>query len=256
VEDLARRRLTALFGATTQRAAPQRATRTSRSTRRSWSRVTRSRHAPRPGWPPDPRIARVHHVEVVNFVSYGVTPRSDDPENPGDDRLRPTCASWRWNTGEDDLAGATAYSRLIDPAPFREIADEIGALLMFDSAHVAGLIAAARIRTRCPTPTRGLHDAQDAARSARRRDPLSRGVRKKIDSAVFPVNRADRSNTRSPPRPSRSRRPRCRVSRRTPSRSSRTRRPSAPRSRRRASATSRRNREPHGALGLARVDEE
>ena len=39
------------------------------------------------------------------------------------------------------VAGATAYPRLIDPAPFREIADSVGARLMFDAAHVAGLIA-------------------------------------------------------------------------------------------------------------------
>ncbi len=39
------------------------------------------------------------------------------------------------------VAGATAYPRLIDPEPFRQIADEVGALLMFDAAHIAGLIA-------------------------------------------------------------------------------------------------------------------
>jgi len=39
------------------------------------------------------------------------------------------------------VTGATAYPRNIDAAPFRTIADEVGALLMFDAAHVAGLIA-------------------------------------------------------------------------------------------------------------------
>jgi glycine hydroxymethyltransferase len=39
------------------------------------------------------------------------------------------------------FCGATAYPRVIDPAPFRELCDEIGALLVFDAAHVAGLIA-------------------------------------------------------------------------------------------------------------------
>ena len=39
------------------------------------------------------------------------------------------------------VAGATAYPRIIDPAPFRAIADEVGALFMFDAAHVMGLIA-------------------------------------------------------------------------------------------------------------------
>jgi glycine hydroxymethyltransferase len=39
------------------------------------------------------------------------------------------------------VAGATAYPRLIDPVPLRSIADEVGAILMFDAAHLAGLIA-------------------------------------------------------------------------------------------------------------------
>lgn len=39
------------------------------------------------------------------------------------------------------VAGATAYPRIIEPEPFRKIADEVGALLLFDAAHIAGLIA-------------------------------------------------------------------------------------------------------------------
>src|SRR5690554_398790 len=40
------------------------------------------------------------------------------------------------------IAGASAYPREIDFAPFREIADEVGAYLLADVAHIAGLIAA------------------------------------------------------------------------------------------------------------------
>lgn len=40
------------------------------------------------------------------------------------------------------IAGASAYPRIIDFAKFREIADEVGALLMVDMAHIAGLVAA------------------------------------------------------------------------------------------------------------------
>lgn len=40
------------------------------------------------------------------------------------------------------VAGASAYSRAIDFARFRQIADEVGALLMVDMAHIAGLVAA------------------------------------------------------------------------------------------------------------------
>jgi glycine hydroxymethyltransferase len=77
-----------------------------------------------------------------HFVSYGVTPRHDDPGAPGEmidfDNVRDMALAHR---PKMIVAGATAYARRIDPAPFREIADEVGALLMFDSAHVAGLIA-------------------------------------------------------------------------------------------------------------------
>ncbi|MUV37395.1 Glycine hydroxymethyltransferase [Lentibacillus sp. JNUCC-1] len=40
------------------------------------------------------------------------------------------------------VTGASAYSREIDFAKFREIADEVGAYLMVDMAHIAGLVAA------------------------------------------------------------------------------------------------------------------
>ena len=40
------------------------------------------------------------------------------------------------------IAGASAYSRIIDFAQFRDIADQVGSLLMVDMAHIAGLVAA------------------------------------------------------------------------------------------------------------------
>ena len=70
-----------------------------------------------------------------NFVSYGVT-ASD--ERIDMDEVR---AKAHEHMPKLIVAGATAYPRIIDPAPFREIADEVGALLMFDAAHIAGLIA-------------------------------------------------------------------------------------------------------------------
>ena len=72
---------------------------------------------------------------LYNFVSYGVT-KSD--ERIDYDELRDRAREHRPNL---IVAGATAYPRIIDPAPFREIADEVGAMLMFDAAHIAGLIA-------------------------------------------------------------------------------------------------------------------
>ncbi|MBC8365127.1 MAG: serine hydroxymethyltransferase [Actinobacteria bacterium] len=72
---------------------------------------------------------------LYEFVSYGLT-ASD--ERIDLDELRDKARAHR---PKMIVAGATAYSRTIDAAPFREIADEVGALLMFDAAHIAGLIA-------------------------------------------------------------------------------------------------------------------
>ncbi|RMH72374.1 MAG: aminotransferase class I/II-fold pyridoxal phosphate-dependent enzyme, partial [Actinomyces sp.] len=70
-----------------------------------------------------------------HFVSYGVT-ASD--ERIDLDQVRDLAREHRPRM---IVAGATAYPRIIDPVPLREIADEVGALLMFDAAHIAGLIA-------------------------------------------------------------------------------------------------------------------
>ncbi|MGI9606602.1 MAG: serine hydroxymethyltransferase [Acidimicrobiales bacterium] len=72
---------------------------------------------------------------LYNFVSYEVT-ASD--ERIDMEQLRDRALEHR---PKMIIAGATAYPRIIEPAPFREIADEVGAYLMFDAAHIAGLIA-------------------------------------------------------------------------------------------------------------------
>jgi len=73
--------------------------------------------------------------KLFRFVAYGVT-QSD--ERIDFDEVREVA---RRERPKLIVAGATAYPRIIDPQPFRDIADEIGALFMFDAAHVAGLIA-------------------------------------------------------------------------------------------------------------------
>jgi len=72
---------------------------------------------------------------LYNFVSYGLT-KSD--ERLDFEELRALASEHKPKL---IVAGATAYPRIIEPAPIREIADEVGALLMFDAAHIAGLIA-------------------------------------------------------------------------------------------------------------------
>ncbi len=73
--------------------------------------------------------------KLYHFVSYGVT-ASD--ERIDFDQVRDAALEHR---PKIIVAGATAYPRIIDPQPFRDIADEVGAYFMFDAAHIAGLIA-------------------------------------------------------------------------------------------------------------------
>jgi glycine hydroxymethyltransferase len=70
-----------------------------------------------------------------HFVSYGV---SESDERIDLDALADLAERHRPKL---IVAGATAYSRIIEPGPFRAIADSVGALLLFDAAHIAGLIA-------------------------------------------------------------------------------------------------------------------
>ncbi len=85
------------------------------------------------------------------------------------------------------VAGATAYSRRIDPEPFREVADEIGALYMFDAAHIAGLIAGGQHPNPVPLADVVTFTTHKTLRGPRGGCILSsEELAKKIDSAVFP----------------------------------------------------------------------
>ncbi|EZP75313.1 serine hydroxymethyltransferase [Parageobacillus genomosp. 1] len=71
-----------------------------------------------------------------NFVEYGVDPETHVIDY--DDVLEKA----RVHKPKLIVAGASAYPRIIDFKRFREIADEVGAYLMVDMAHIAGLVAA------------------------------------------------------------------------------------------------------------------
>lgn len=73
---------------------------------------------------------------LFNFVSYGV---DKETEMIDYDNVRKIALE---SKPKLIVAGASAYSRIIDFAKFREIADEVGAYLMVDMAHIAGLVAA------------------------------------------------------------------------------------------------------------------
>jgi glycine hydroxymethyltransferase len=72
---------------------------------------------------------------LYNFVSYKLSPSDERLDM---DAVRDAALEHRPRM---IVAGATAYSRRIDPEPFRAICDEIGAYFVFDAAHIAGLIA-------------------------------------------------------------------------------------------------------------------
>jgi glycine hydroxymethyltransferase len=86
------------------------------------------------------------------------------------------------------LAGASAYSRQIDFRRFREIADEIGALLMVDMAHYAGLVAAGLYPSPLPYAHVVTTTTHKTLRGPRGGMILSNDeeIGRKINSAVFP----------------------------------------------------------------------
>ena len=85
------------------------------------------------------------------------------------------------------VTGATAYPRLIDFARFREIADEVGALLMVDMAHIAGLIAGGAHPSPAPYADLITSTTHKTLRGPRGAIILARqSLARKVNSAVFP----------------------------------------------------------------------
>jgi glycine hydroxymethyltransferase len=118
---------------------------------------------------------------LYHFVSYGVTPSDERIDL---DQVRDLALE---HHPKLIVTGATAYPRIIDPEPFREIADEAGALFMFDAAHVAGLIAGGVH----PNPTQHADvvtlTTHKTLRGPRAGAILTRAeLAEKIDKAVFP----------------------------------------------------------------------
>ena len=74
--------------------------------------------------------------QLYESYSYGVDPKTEMIDY---DKVREAALSIR---PQMIVAGASAYPRVIDFKKFKEIADEIGAYLMVDMAHIAGLVAA------------------------------------------------------------------------------------------------------------------
>ena len=118
---------------------------------------------------------------LYRFVSYGVT---ESDERIDYDQIRDLAKAERPKL---IVAGATAYPRIIDPAIFREIADEVGALFMFDAAHIAGLIAGGAHPSPVPYADIVTFTTHKTLRGPRGGCILSRAEHAQaIDKAMFP----------------------------------------------------------------------
>jgi len=118
---------------------------------------------------------------LYRFVSYGLT---ESDERIDFDQVRDLAHEHK---PKMIVAGATAYPRLIDPVPFREIADEVGALFLFDAAHIAGLIAGGVHPNPVPYADIVTFTTHKTLRGPRGGCILSRAeLGQAIDKAVFP----------------------------------------------------------------------
>ena len=115
-------------------------------------------------------------------VSYGVNP---DTGLIDYDDVR---AKARAHQPRMIIAGASAYPRVIDFQFFREVADEVGAYLMVDMAHIAGLVAAGEHPSPIPYADVVTTTTHKTMRGPRGGIILSNDpeIAKKINSAVFP----------------------------------------------------------------------
>ena len=85
------------------------------------------------------------------------------------------------------VVGTTSYPRRLEPEPFRKIADEVGALLMFDIAHLAGLVAGGAHPNPVPFADIVTFTTHKTLRGPRGGCILSTAEHAKaIDKAVFP----------------------------------------------------------------------
>ncbi|HKA84259.1 MAG TPA: serine hydroxymethyltransferase, partial [Acidimicrobiales bacterium] len=118
---------------------------------------------------------------LYRFVSYGVTPSDERIDL---DQVRDLALE---HNPKLIVTGATAYPRIIDPEPFRQIADEAGALFMFDAAHVAGLIAGGVHPNPTPYADVVTFTTHKTLRGPRAGAILTRAeLAERIDKSVFP----------------------------------------------------------------------
>lgn len=116
-----------------------------------------------------------------NFVGYGLDPETEMIDY---NQVRELAQQHKPKL---IVAGASAYPRKIDFAKFKEIADEVGALLMVDMAHIAGLVAAGLHQNPCEYADFVTTTTHKTLRGPRGGAILCKEEHKKlIDKAIFP----------------------------------------------------------------------
>ena len=119
--------------------------------------------------------------KYFHFISYGL---KEDTETIDYDALEALALEHRPRM---IVAGASAYSRLIDFERFRKIADSVGAYLMVDMAHIAGLVAAGLHPSPVPYADVVTSTTHKTLRGPRGGLILCRAEHQKaIDKAIFP----------------------------------------------------------------------
>jgi glycine hydroxymethyltransferase len=120
--------------------------------------------------------------KFYNFIPYNVDRKSERIDYDEMARLA------REHKPKIIVVGATAYSRIIEFARAREIADEVGAILMTDMAHIAGLVAGGVHPSPVPYSHVVTSTAHKTLRGPRSGFILSEGgeTATKIDKTVFP----------------------------------------------------------------------
>jgi glycine hydroxymethyltransferase len=118
---------------------------------------------------------------IYRVIPYGVSEKTETLDYDEVERLA------KANRPKLVVAGASAYPRIIDYAKFRQIADEIGALLMVDMAHIAGLVAAGLHPSPVPYADFVTTTTHKTLRGPRGGMVLCRAAQAKtLDSKVFP----------------------------------------------------------------------
>lgn len=119
--------------------------------------------------------------KYFNIVPYGVDDKTEQIDYENVRKIALECKP------KMIIAGASAYSRIIDFKKFREIADEVGAYLMVDMAHIAGLVAAGLHPSPVPYADVVTTTTHKTLRGPRGGMILCREkLAKQIDKAVFP----------------------------------------------------------------------